>query len=556
MEYNLQMKLSILSFIILHVCVSQTPLLGMQRTLKSLKFAQQNLFSSNKSHKSQSFFNDFSSKLKNRYSQNNYFKQHNKNGNDENQWRRYNRNQNTSKKLFSTPIGLINKNPSLSYIKATLSALSLWAFSMWDNEIYEEETEYISLCEKIKNNDFDALFDFFINGTDQDLKKRIMNELLENLSINPSEVSELFRHFRKSDYEIFASRSRGLTPPNRLIFIHELLAIRHDTEQTTWLIKLIQKNIESPSAIDLLLNAKNIARLSVIYEFDKFPSIICQTIAAEKLLSKDYYTFVHGQAHSFGLCMRLFTEALGAKKNISFNDYLFPHINSPMDSKEEEVLRKKMLIDGCNLNGNTQTDLDGYWHCRGRLQFMNRSLFSSINNPEHNSLSYVAKYIDNGISKINCQYALKSAITDDYHAAIYSKYAPELQKLQKQHDSLTNYGQLLLIAIPKNKIHELVYVTKCGGEKLDINIKDLGQTSDIKVIMETLLNDPKKIQDSHKLEYGLVKTWDLALDPNKSGVKVFAFNEVDTQKWTAYLQQEQHLFSDIKKDIKAHAKKI
>ena len=174
-------------------------------------------------------------------------------------------------------------------------------------------------------------------------------------------------------------------------------------------------------------------------------------------------------------------------------------------------------------------------------------------NSNFNGCNSVYYFLDNhnAGTGFNGTISIKSVFDDLGYTHIYEKYKDQLTDLEQEHNNLSKYGQMLLFAIPKDTIKDCVYLSKSGGSKERVFIDGVGNTDNINIIMETLNNNPEKIANTDNLEFVLVKTWDFALDPEKSGIKVFPFNatDADSEKVKAFRAKEDELFQKIKQDI-------
>ncbi len=220
--------------------------------------------------------------------------------------------------------------------------------------------------------------------------------------------------------------------------------------------------------------------------------------------------------------------------NQKVEDYLFCHLERPNGNvKEQEILRKKILEQGDK---------------GGQIQFLNYATLGNSSFHGSSSIEFVLSNKNRGTCFGGKNISLESVFYDLGYYQIYEKYQRELLELDREHSYLTKYGQLLLFGIPKDKIKNLVYLTHCGGQKRRIKIDGVGETDDIELIMKTLCNNPERIDNTDRLEFALIKTWDLALDP-KSGVKVIAKNAVDPEKWKAFKAKEDVLWERMQADL-------
>jgi hypothetical protein len=107
----------------------------------------------------------------------------------------------------------------------------------------------------------------------------------------------------------------------------------------------------------------------------------------------------------------------------------------------------------------------------------------------------------------------------------------------------------LFIAIPKDKIHKYAYLAVSGGAKVSMHIEGVGETSDIRVIMDNLLNHPERIKDTDRLEFCLIMTQKKGgLDPD-TGIKIIPILSGDPVKLAELQKKEDALFAKIKAAI-------
>ncbi len=295
-------------------------------------------------------------------------------------------------------------------------------------------------------------------------------------------------------------------------------------------------------------NLKRVVKTKIVHEALQKPGVakmLDSVFKKEQALQSDYYTFVHGQQWKFALLEPWFTQLWSLKNNQSCKDFLFPHLEKPQDNKDQLIQEKKLRKETLDKGGN-----------RNRLQFLNWGLFSNCSDLGSNSISYVLNN-SNGSLPLAIQemqgrgFSIKSIFDNLGYTHIYEKYKDQLSNLEQEHNNLSEHGQMLLFAVPKDKIKDCVYLTRAGGPKVKISIDGIGDTDDINIIMETLRNNPEKIADTDRIQFALVKTWDFALNPEKSGIKVFPFNaaDADSEKVKEFRAKEEELFRQIKQDI-------
>ena len=304
-------------------------------------------------------------------------------------------------------------------------------------------------------------------------------------------------------------------------------------------------------------------RRDIMSKIDTEPNFRCMinnVLEKEFALQKDYYTFFHGQKWKFDFFERWFTKLWSIKNKKNCNEYIFPHVEKPIENfSAEENLRKKMLRNGCQIAGDFSLYCDrvagNYNFYRNRLQFLNHGLFANNDKPGSNSLCYILLNSNGGGTNFDTDFdddtlVLKNIFSYFDFTNVYDQYKHQLEALRQEHERLTEYGNLLLFAIPKGEIKRLVYLTEDWGFRKEIHIDGIGNTTDIEVILKILRKNPKAINkgNSDRLEFGYVKTWDLGLNP-ESGVKILPYNAVAAALWKAYREKENELFEQIHQSI-------
>lgn len=309
----------------------------------------------------------------------------------------------------------------------------------------------------------------------------------------------------------------------------------------------------TPTGIHLYNNLWALNR----YPIDKYKiepgllEILSQIIAKERELgAQGFYTFLHGQRRVYYLPERLYTMLWQARKNQAYKDFLFAHVKPLLqDEKEktdEEAVRQYLLLHGRKPKDN---------YTRQKLLFLNYAHFAQIIDMGSNTAHYVAANTNWGSVPINI--FPKDAFKLLGFEHIYEKYASQIDELQKEHENSGQFGNTLLVAIPKNKVHRYAFLCESGrglsgrgGVRKAIYIKGIGMTDDIKVIMETLLNNPEKIQDTDDLEFCMIMTQkEGGLDP-QTGIQVHPLISGDATRIAQLQQKEQKLLALIENDVK------
>ena len=278
-------------------------------------------------------------------------------------------------------------------------------------------------------------------------------------------------------------------------------------------------------------------QINVLFENKDLMNLFDKVLLNEqKFQEKGYYTFIHAQNNRYLPYEELHTFINTNLSNNKSKNYLYLHVKSnESDLVKEKKLRKKLLTQG------RKTFYD-----RSRLLFLNSTFFGNATNPGSCSFKYILN--NNNINEIPLSW--KKIFELNNASALYPKYQSVLDQLHKEFVALSQFGTCFFIAIPKEKIHKELYLAQPGGLKKKIFIEGVGETDDIKIILETLENNPEKIADFDQMEFCLPMTFDKhgGLNP-ESGIKVFGCVAADQEKLDAYYVKQKELFIQIKQDI-------
>ena len=137
---------------------------------------------------------------------------------------------------------------------------------------------------------------------------------------------------------------------------------------------------------------------------------------------------------------------------------------------------------------------------------------------------------------------------------LYEKYKTEFDDLEKEHEALSKgYGNMLFLAVPKDKISDFVVQVAPGGY-LTTSIVNGKETNDIRVILDALSTDPSTVKNSDVKEFVLAMTDTAGLDP-KSGIKMHSVNAADPEKLAAWQQKFDALMMKLAPEFKASYEK-
>ena len=264
-------------------------------------------------------------------------------------------------------------------------------------------------------------------------------------------------------------------------------------------------------------------------------------IEKERKFGEDYYTFVHGQRREYYWPERLFTFLYSLKKKQSIPHFFFAHVKDLIATVEDitfEKVHKNFLLQNHKYNDEA----------RSLVLFMNYALFANTNNSGSNSLEYI-------INNWNSLKGTRDILAIDSfkklgYENIYHQFKDEIEKLSQEYNMAGQYGNLLFIAIPKEDIHKYVYLAVSGATKEALEIEGIGETYDIRIIMDNLLNHPERIEDIDQLEFCLIMTQkDGGLDPN-CGIHIYPILTGDPEKLAELKKKEEALFAKIAQVVK------
>lgn len=279
-------------------------------------------------------------------------------------------------------------------------------------------------------------------------------------------------------------------------------------------------------------------------------------LVKEKALNKNnFYTFVHGQRRELYFPEKLYTFLWSQRTKQSVDNFLFAHVKDLVETEdakfEEDVLRKTIRIAGTQVDSDHPDKVDA--QRRQMILFMNYAFFANSAVKGSSSSFYV---YNNHNSPTGRKIKLSGDSSFSFlgYEWLYKKYSAEIDKLANDYAELSRFGNLLLIAVPKDSIKKYVYLAESGGMPRTINIQGIGQTSDINVIMETLNNNPEKMEETDKLEFCMIMTQHKGgLDP-ATGIQIHPFVSGLPEKVKELQIRETALFAKMKADIQDQEK--
>ena len=270
----------------------------------------------------------------------------------------------------------------------------------------------------------------------------------------------------------------------------------------------------------------------------------------QELNKQGYYTFVHGQQRRFYFPEKLYTHLWGLRKKQSVESFLFAHVKDLIETEEaqfeEDIARKTIHMAGAVKESQShEIEMER----RKKVLFMNYAFFANAQNAGSNSAGYVISNANSPMGS-QVQVSVQEPFTLLGYDWIYKKHQQEIDLLAQDYLNLSQFGNMLLIAIPKDKIYKYVYLCRSGGLQKPLVKKDGTQITDIRIAMETLLENPESLVDSDKVEFCLIMTQVKGgLDPS-TGIQIYPLLSGDPQKLKALQEREKILLDKITADVK------
>ena len=267
-----------------------------------------------------------------------------------------------------------------------------------------------------------------------------------------------------------------------------------------------------------------------------------------ELNKQGYYTFVHGQQRAFYFPEKLFTHLWGLRKKQSIDNFLFAHIKDLVETEEakfeEKILRKTIHMAGTIRESDTSY-IDPQ---RGqKVLFMNYAFFANMSHLASHSPMYVTTNVN---APMGTAISSKEPFTLMGYEWVYKKHQQEINQLANDYETLSKYGNMLLIAIPKDKIYKYVYLCGNGGRQKTLKKTDGTEITDIRIAMETLLKNPETLENSDQIEFCLIMTQQKGgLDPS-TGIQIYPLLSGDPEKLKALQTREKILLDKITADVK------
>lgn len=328
-------------------------------------------------------------------------------------------------------------------------------------EAFEKDLLYLLRNKKLKTVIICEIFDSLLQKASID-KRNTLIELI--FSIGKSKYfSKMFSY---DNYLTFEKYLIDDIAPGLQDLLHNkktptIIQLQHDKITTFELLKELTRRTTcspyydycyTPSPFEVITGCSNRIKVKKSKLLDFFNKIIQEE---EKLINNGYHVFFHSQQWEYLLAEKFYTDlwALSNDKKRPFN-YLFPHIRLKYHNPlEEGPLNRKKLLKTGRTNANE----------RQTLLFVNNSLLGNFTtNPGSSSLQY---FFNNNSCK-SCNIKVEDIFQHYQLSDLYEKYKKEIKATErlfyKSHyqKETPEFGNLLMIALPKNMVNDYCYVAE------------------------------------------------------------------------------------------------
>jgi len=291
-------------------------------------------------------------------------------------------------------------------------------------------------------------------------------------------------------------------------------------------------------------------------------NIIHKAIDKEKeLMASGYVVMYHARSWKYGFLSDIYALLYEYKSGKKLKDFIFTHLDDPVLGRvserfyaSEKEKRERLIKEGNPYDSKTHVLGSAN---RNSLLFLNKFLFGNLTKLGSCSMYYVLANHNMG----EVDFSLAELFNMFGCSDVYRAFKLELDALQVEYANLTQYGQLLQIAVPEKNVDTCIYYTTSGGPKKEyeryVAVRDkngsiinhnLQATTDTKAIVKAFDKNPQDVG-----EFVLINTRDQfgGLNP-ESGIKVFSYNAVDPEKWSLFEEKKHALFARIVEWMQHH----
>lgn len=278
-------------------------------------------------------------------------------------------------------------------------------------------------------------------------------------------------------------------------------------------------NSHVPSCRHLQKYQKDIipgSSLQAILIKDNFLHMLRSVIEKEKEAMNHNEIFYTGRNWQYGFFSDIFGILHSHKTNDEYKDFIFTH---PAIKAFSEAS----------------------FNIGSRFLFLNKFLFGNLTTPVSNSINYVIS--NQSVNDI--LFSIQEIFSMFEYENVYKKHEKKLLDLQQEYNSLSKYGELLQILVPKKIVGKYIHYTNYSGNKEEYYLPDGTMTTDTNKILQ---NENKNPHD--RGEYTLENRNRFGgLDP-KSGIKIYSYNTIEPAKWDAFQAKLNNFALELKRSLR------
>jgi hypothetical protein len=280
-------------------------------------------------------------------------------------------------------------------------------------------------------------------------------------------------------------------------------------------------------------------RYGYLWGEESILNVVKNVIAIEREYQDTHYTFVHGRNFAYNLREMVYRNLWEYAHNTKVPaDFRFTHTKPEHDPLTKDVLvvpeEKKLHERNIAVLENHQSD-----ELRNRRLFLNTELFGNSGAVGSSSFSYFS-------SNDNASGFIRVSIDDIFEQfgqkKLYEKYKKRFEALDLEHRALTKYGELLIVAVPKERVSEDVQTIQVSGDPAGVKTLDALQARETNPSFK-----------DNELNFTLAMTDTAALDP-KSGIKVRSVHAVNPAKYAAWQAKYDALMRELESEFRRNWK--
>ncbi len=409
-------------------------------------------------------------------------------------------------------------------------------------EAAKEFTPYVvANIESMMSSDVGMQFLYDIMNHNPQASEQFVPYVLENFG-------SLVNNAEKRSILVSIANSNALARPALLAEFKKHIGDTSDVSSAlTWegmFYRFLSSESLTPTEFGLLYAAKEIAehRKQVLKD-PNIKKVVNTVIELEKKYEPTHYTFTHGRNRAYECVSTVY----GALWQYAYNtpvpeDFIFTHTKDVHDPLMHKVkLHEERKLHEANIN--ERANIAG--EIRNRRLFLNTQLFGNSKVRGSSSYSYFLHSSNaSGVVKVKA----KDVFGQFGQQALYEKYKDEFEALEKEHTTLSEQGELLVVAVPKDRVNQDVTCMNVDGTAAPQYMINGKMTNNVQEILEARKKDPS-IGDN-ELNFTLAMTDTAALDP-KSGIKFHSVQKIDEEKYAAWQGKLDALMAKIEAEFKA-----